>query len=119
MTAEQTPKTVSVCTEKRRIRLFGLPLTLTQYVIDGESLSEQTGLFSATAKAVSLSHIRNMVVVRSPFEKLFGLSTIRVATSDPAIPEFVVHNIRGGEAFAAELQKCIDAASSLRQMATE
>lgn len=110
------PTTIS---EKRRSRLFGLPLTLTHYVIDGETLSEQTGLFSVTAKAVSLSHVRNMVVVQSAFQKLLGLSTVHVATADPAFPEFVVHSIRGGEAFAAELQKAIDAASCLRQSATE
>ncbi len=104
---------------KRHSRLFGLPLSLTHYVIDGESLSEQTGLFSVTAKAVSLSQIRNMVIVRSAFEKLCGLSTIHVATSDPAIPEFIVHSIRDGDAFAAVLQKAIDAASCLRQSATE
>ncbi len=105
--------------EKRRSRLFGLPLSLTHYVIDGESLSEQTGLFSVTAKAVSLSNVRNMVVVQTACQKLFGLSTIHVATADPAIPEFIVRNIRGGEAFSAELQKAIDAASCLRQSATE
>ncbi len=104
---------------KRCSRLFGLPLTLTHYVIDDESLSEQTGLFSVTAKAVSLLHVRNMVVVRSAWQKLWGLSTVHVATADAAIPEFVVHNIRGGEAFAAKLQKASDAASSLRQSATE
>lgn len=105
--------------EKRRSRLFGLPLSLTHYVIDGESLSEQTGLFSVTAKAVSLSNVRNMVVVQTAWQKLCGVSTIHVATADPAVPEFIVHNIRGGEAFSAELQKTIDAASCLRQSATE
>ncbi len=105
--------------EKRRSRLFGLPLTLTHYVIDDEYLAECTGLFSVTVKAVSLSHVRNMVVVRSPWQKLFGLSTVRVATADPTFPEFVVHSIRGAEAFAAALQKAIDAASCLRQSATE
>lgn len=119
MTAEQTLQPVSVCTEKRRSRFFGLPLTLTQYVIDGNSLSEQTGLFSATTKAVSLSHIRNMVVVQSAWQKLFDLSTVRVATADPAAPEFVVHSIRGGEAFAARLQQALDKTLSLRPIATE
>lgn len=109
----------TVFLRKRRSHLFGLPLTLTHYVIDGESLSEQTGLFSVTAKAVSLSQIRNMVVVQSAWQKLCGLSTVHVATADPAIPEFIVHSIRDGEVFAAELQKAIDAASSLRQSATE
>ncbi len=119
MTAEQISETVSVCTEKRRCRLFGLPMTLTHYVIDGEWLAECSGLFSVTAKAVSLSHIRNMVVVQSPLEKLWGLSTIHVATADPALPEFVVHSIRGAEVFAAKLQKAIDTASCLRQSVTE
>ncbi len=104
---------------KRCSRLFGLPLTLTHYVIDGESLSEQTGLFSVTAKAVSLSQIRNMVVVQSAWQKLCGLSTVRIATADPAIPEFVVHSIRGGKVFAAKLQQATEAASSLRQIVTE
>ena len=104
---------------KRCSRLFGLPLSLTHYVIDGESLSEQTGLFSVTAKAVSLSHVRNMVVVRSTWQKLFGLSTVHVATADPALPEFIVHNIRGGKVFAAKLQQATEAALSLRQIVTE
>lgn len=109
----------TVVSAKRHTRLFGLPLTLTHYVIDGETLSEQTGLFSVTAKAVSLSLVRNMVVVQSAWQKLFGLSTIHVATADPAVPEFIVHSIRGGKAFSAELQKAIDAASCLRQSVTE
>ncbi len=119
MTAERPKETVSAYTAKRQSRLFGLPLTLTHYVIDGEWLSECTGLFSVTVKAVSLSHIRNMVVVQSPWQKLFGLSTVRVATADPAFPEFVVHSIRGGNAFAAKLQQAWDKTLSLRPIAAE
>lgn len=119
MITEQTSATLPVCMYKRRSRLFGLPLSLTHYVIDGETLSEQTGLFSVTTKAVSLSLVRNMVVVRSAVQKWFGLSTVHVATADPAIPEFVVHCIRDGEAFAARLQQALDNPSCLRQSATE
>lgn len=119
MTTEQSSETLWVYAEKRRSRLFGLPLTLTQYVIDDKALSEQTGLFSAITKAVSLSQIRNMVVVQSAWQKLFNLSTVRVATADPAAPEFVVHSIRDGEAFAARLQQALDSASHLRQSVAE
>lgn len=119
MTAKQTTETPAIYTAKRLSRLFGLPLTLTHYVIDGEWLAECTGLFSANVKMVSLSQVRNMVVVQSAWQKLFGLSTVRVATADAAVPEFVVHNIHGGEAFAAKLQQALDKALSLRPMATE
>lgn len=115
MTAEQATAPKLLCTEKRRCLLAGLPLTLTHYVIDEESLSERTGVFSVTTKTVCLSHIKNMVVVRSALQKLFGLSTIRVATTDPSIPEFVVRHIRSGAAFASTLQQAWEKASSLRQ----
>ena len=105
--------------KKRHSCLFGLPLALTHYVVDNETLSERAGLFSVTAKAVSLSQVCNMVVTQSTWQKWWGLSTVRVATTDPAIPEFVVCNIRDGEAFAAALQKTIDATQGLRQTATE
>lgn len=104
MTAEHAITPDTLCTEKRRCLLAGLPLTLTHYAIGVDSLSERTGLFSVTTKAVSLSHIKNVVVMRSAIQKLFGLSTIHVATTDPNVPEFVVRHIRNGARFVTMLQ---------------
>ncbi len=119
MTTEQAAETQPIYTAKRQSCLFGLPLTLTHYVIDNEWLAECTGLFSVNVKTVSLSQIRNMVVVQSAWQKLFGLSTIRVATADPAVPEFVVLNIRDGAIFESTLQQALDRTSCLRQSVTE
>ena len=119
MTTEQMVEAQPIYTAKRHSCLFGLPLTLTHYVIDGESLSERTGLFAVTAKAVSVSRVRNMMVVQSPLEKLFGLFTVRVATADPAIPEFLVRGIRDGVAFAQALKQTLEPDPCLRQSAAE
>jgi uncharacterized membrane protein YdbT with pleckstrin-like domain len=119
MTAEHATTPRPLCTEKRRLLFAGLPLTLTHYEIDGEFLSERTGLFSVTTKTVCLSHIKNMVVMRSAIQKLFGLSTIRVATTDPNLPEFVVRHIRNGDSFAAILQNARENVSLLQPLATD
>ena len=119
MATETLSETQPTYAAKRYSRLFGLPLTLGHYVVDGDHLAECTGLFSVTVKAVSLSLVRNMVVVQSPWQKLCRLFSVHIATADPAFPEFVVHNIRDGEAFAAVLGQAMDHTSCLRQSVTE
>ncbi len=105
VTASEASTATPFCAEKKRWLLFGAPLTATWYEFDDKKLARHTGFFAVSTQSVLLSEIRNMVIEQSAVQKWFGLSSVRVATANPAVPEFVVMNIRNGAAFAARLQR--------------
>ncbi len=109
----------SVYVEKRRLLFAALPLTLTQYELTESTLSEKTGLFSVTAKEVAVEHLRGMEIRQSRLQTLLELCTIHVATSDPNLSEFVLHNVRIHTAFSAKLAQLVEKNSSLRTLVTE
>ena len=105
ITASEASTATPACAEKKRWLLFGAPLTATWYEFNSKQLTLHTGLFAVTTQSIFLSEIRNMVLEQNILQKWFGLSSVHIATANPAVPEFVVKNIRNGAAFAAELRR--------------
>ncbi len=95
-------------TERRRWLLAGLPLTRTQYVLSGDTVTQLTGILSPVKTSVNVSQIRGLAVQRSFLQKRFGLCTIHIATDDPLISELVVHNIRNGALFEERLRRYLE-----------
>ena len=90
--------------ERQRWLFAGLPFTRTRYVLSDEALHRYKGILSPVAISVALSHIRGLVVRQSVLQKWFRLSTVRVATDDPAVSELVIRNIRNSELFEEQLR---------------
>ena len=78
-----------------RKRLWcGLPWTFTKYGMSDDRLFVQTGLFSTHEMEVRLYRVLNLRLDRSLSQRIFGLGTIHVDSSDKDLKCFELKNIR-------------------------
>lgn len=94
--------------ERKRWLFFGLPFTFTTYVLTNKKLTLRTGLLSTTEDDVLLYRIMDTSLRRSLWQKIFGLGSIWIASSDQSLPELVVKNIRHVREFKEDLDNQIE-----------
>ena len=78
----------------RRRTILGLPWTFTKYSLTNERLFIEDGLFNTTEDEIRLYRILDVKLTRGLFQKMFGLGTIEVASSDKSMHNFKIRNIK-------------------------
>ena len=80
---------------KDRKRTFlGLPLSFTKYALDKERLFIETGLFKTVYDEVRLYRILDFQLTQTMGQKILGIGTISVVSSDKKLKEFELKNIK-------------------------
>lgn len=81
-----------------RKRLWcGLPWTFTKYGMSDDRLFVETGLLNTQEMEVRLYRVLNLRLTRSLSQRLFGLGTIHVDSSDRDLECFELKNIRDSQ----------------------
>ena len=80
--------------EDRKRTIFGLPWSFTKYSFNGEKLVIETGFLSLHQEVVRLYRIMDVTLDRSLRERIFGLGTITVFSTDPTAREFKIQRIK-------------------------
>ena len=93
--------------EKKRLLFFGLPWTVTKYIIEEENITIKKGLFTLVEDDTYMYKVQDVKMVRSLMERIFGLSTIICYTGDVTDPELRLIHVKNG----AEIKKFINEAS--------
>jgi len=73
---------------------LGLPWTFTEYILKEDTFTISTGVFNKRYDEIRLYRIRDFTVKRSFRQRLMGLGTIHVCSSDSSTPEFDIANIK-------------------------
>ena len=79
--------------DRRRI-IFGLPWTFTKYSITEEKFLLKEGLIKTTEDEVRLYRILDVTLSRNLEEKIFGLGTLCVRSSDKSLGNFKIKRIK-------------------------
>ena len=79
---------------KDRKRYFGLPLSFTRYALSEDRLFLSEGLLNIKDDEVLLYRVRDIDTSRSLWQRLFGVGTVVVASSDKSMPNLVLKNIK-------------------------
>lgn len=79
---------------KDRKRYFGLPLSFTRYALSEDRLFISVGLLNIKDDEVLLYRVRDIDTERSLFQRLFGVGTVTVMSSDKTQPVLVLKNIK-------------------------
>ena len=79
--------------DRKRI-IFGLPWTFTKYSLTEDRLFISTGLLSTKEDEVRLYRIQDLTVTRSLSQRIFGMGTILVNSSDKTLGDFEIKNIK-------------------------
>ena len=77
-----------------RKRYFGLPLSFTRYCLSEDRLFISEGFLSIKDDEILLYRVRDIDTHRSLWQRLFGVGTVVVASSDKTMPNLVLKNIK-------------------------
>ena len=79
---------------KDRKRYFGLPLSFTRYSLSEDRLFVSEGFLTIKDDEILLYRVRDIDTRRSLWQRLFGVGTVVVASSDKTMPNLVLKNIK-------------------------
>ena len=73
---------------------LGLPLSFTKYSLTKERLFIETGFLNSVENEVRLYRILDVQMTRTLGQKMFGLGSINVHSSDASQKDFTIKNIK-------------------------
>ena len=79
---------------KDRKRYFGLPLSFTRYCLSEDRLFISEGFLSIKDDEVLLYRVRDLDTKRTLWQRLFGVGTVTVLSSDKTMPTMVLKNVK-------------------------
>ena len=77
-----------------RKRYFGLPLSFTRYRLSDDRLFISEGFLNIKDDEVLLYRVRDIDTRRSLWQRLFGVGTVTVLSSDKTMPALELKNIK-------------------------
>ncbi|MCR5196208.1 MAG: PH domain-containing protein [Pseudobutyrivibrio sp.] len=75
-------------------RYFGLPISFTKYSMSEDRLFVESGLLNLSQNEVRLYRILDVQLRRSIFQRLFGVGSIYVSSSDKSLGNFVIESVK-------------------------
>ena len=79
---------------KDRKRWLGMPLSFTRYRLSEDRLFLSVGFFNIRDEEVLLYRIRDINTSRTLWQRIFGVGTVTVASSDKTMPILVLKNVK-------------------------
>lgn len=105
---------------KDRKRHFGLPLSFTRYRLSEDRLFCETGFLNIKSDEVLLYRVRDLQLTMSLGQRIFGVGTVCVISSDKSIPRLDLKNIKHPREVKEQIHKNVEKAKNERRMrATE
>ena len=77
-----------------RKRYFGLPLSFTRYSLSEDRLFTSVGFLNIKDDEILLYRVRDIDTSRTLWQRIFGVGTVTVMSSDKTMPTLVLKNIK-------------------------
>jgi len=92
----------------RKRTFLGLPWSFTRYYLTGEKLIRIKGLFNTVEDEVKLYRVTDFALTRSFGQKILGLGTLKVLSSDKTCPTLDLLNIKKSNAVKELISKLVE-----------
>ncbi len=79
---------------KDRKRFLGMPLSFTRYSLSEDRLFLSKGFWNIKDEEVLLYRVRDISTSRTLGQRIFGVGTVTVVSSDKSLPTLVMKNIK-------------------------
>lgn len=79
---------------KDRKRYLGMPLSFTRYSLTEDRLFLSIGFLNIKDEEVLLYRVRDINTSRTLWQRLFGVGTVTVVSSDKTMPTFELKNVK-------------------------
>ena len=99
-----------------RKRYFGLPLSFTKYEVSDDRLFQTTGLFNLQYEEILLYRVRDISLTRSFGQRIFGVGSVTVTSSDKSRPILVIQNVKEPEAVKELIHEQVEAMKISRRV---
>ena len=86
----------------------GLPWTFTSYKLTQDRLFVKRGFLNLREDEVRLYRIKDLVLHRSLFQRIFGLGTVEVKSSDSSMADFQLENIKNSADVKEQLSVLVE-----------
>ncbi|WP_289026733.1 PH domain-containing protein [uncultured Flavonifractor sp.] len=106
---------------KDRKRHFGLPISLTRYSLvggDGPRVFREVGLFNLAEEEVLLYRVQDLSLKRSLWQRVFGVGTIALHSSDKTAPVLELVNVARPREVKELIFARVEAAKEARRLRT-
>ena len=105
-------------TWKDRKRYLGLPLSFTKFALGEDRLFLEKGFLNIKADEVLLYRVRDLELNIRLTQRIFGVGTVRVHSSDHSIPLLELENIKNPRQVKEMIHKAVEDAKEKRRMRT-
>ena len=99
-----------------RKRHLGLPLSFTKYSLSEDRLFCEKGFLNIKGDEILLYRIRDLQLNINLFQRLFGVGTVCVQSSDQSIPHLDLQNIKKPREVKELIHRSVEAAKDKRRM---
>lgn len=103
---------------KDRRRRLGLPLSFTRYLLSEDRLFCETGLLNLKASEVLLYRVQDLELTMTLGQRIFGVGTVCVHSSDKSSPHMDLKNVRHPRQVKELIHRNVEAAKERRRMRT-
>jgi len=93
---------------KDRKRYLGLPLSFTRYEVTGERLIKHKGFFKTVTDELMIYRIMDIQMVRTLGQKICGVGTVILMSSDKSCPSLHLENIKQSDKVRRFMSKLIE-----------
>jgi len=93
---------------KDRKRWLGMPLSFTRYALSEDRLFLSVGFLSIKDDEILLYRVRDITTARTFWQRLFGVGTVTVVSSDKTMPTLQLKNIKRPVAVKELLHKQVE-----------
>ena len=101
---------------KDRKRFLGLPLSFTRYSLSEDRLFLSIGFLNIKDEEVLLYRVRDINTSRSLWQRIFGVGTVTVLSSDKSQPTFVLENVKDPMAVKELIHEQVEAMKIRRRV---
>ena len=99
-----------------RKRWLGMPLSFTRYGLSEDRLFQSVGFLNIKDEELLLYRVRDIDTTRTLFQRMFGVGTVLVMSSDKSTPTLELKNIRNPMEVKELLHKQVEEMKIRRRM---
>lgn len=99
-----------------RKRVFGMPLSFTRYALSEDRLFLETGLLNTRCEEILLYRVRDISLSITLGQRLFGVGTVTIQSSDKTMPVLELKNIKAPRDTKEEIHRAVEAMKLTRRM---
>lgn len=101
---------------KDRKRFLGLPLSFTRYSLSENRVFCEKGFFNIHEEEILLYRVRDLELKRTLSQRIFGVGSVFIHSSDKTMPVLELKNIRQPKQVKERLYRQVEQCKDLRRM---